>query len=113
MVPNESHLFHFTDRQGYNSIRAEVDWCFRASPPPPPDHPPGAYFTTLPPHTPNLAKRLRIPRVKLEHVFSFVDLRDLTPLTGGRGEYIYFSRQDYIVERHRQRYCGLSKDYPV
>lgn len=76
MLPDESLLFHFTDRQGYNGIRAEVDWCFKASPPPPPDHPRGAYFTTLSPRTANLAKRLRIPREKLEYVFAFLDNAD-------------------------------------
>jgi hypothetical protein len=36
-------------------------------------HPPGAYFTTLGPKEPNLAKRLFIPRAKLAFAF------ELTP----------------------------------
>lgn len=113
MASVESFQFHFTDRQSYNSIRAEVDWCFKASQPPPLHHPRGAYFTLLSPHTPNLAKRLRIPRVKLEYVFAFVDAHDLTPLPGGRGNYVYYYPEDYHVVKIRQRYFGPSNDYQV
>lgn len=101
---------HFTDRDGYNAIRAVSPWHFRASQPPG-DHPFGAYFTTLEPGTPNLAKRLLIPKRKIEYLFSFDDLGDLKPLRGGRGEFIFYSPQDYDVDEGRQRYCGTADEY--
>src|SRR5437660_1245920 len=98
---------HYTDQDGYNAIRASSPWRFRASQPPDPkSHPFGAYFTTLPPDTPNLAIRLRIPKRKLEYLFSFVDGGDLIPLDGDRGEWIFYSREDYYVEKDRQLYHG-------
>ena len=98
--------FHFTDKSGYNAIRATTDWRFKASQPPPETHPFGAYFTTLPPDTPKLAKKLLIARSKIECVFSFEDAGDLTALRGGRGQFIFFSETDYIVEAKRQRFSG-------
>ncbi|MBI1914462.1 MAG: hypothetical protein HYS12_06945 [Planctomycetes bacterium] len=103
-------MYHFTDTKGYNGIRASCPWRFRASQPPG-DHPVGAYFTTLPPGTPNLAKRLGIPKSKLEYVFAFTDAGDLTPLPGGRGEFIFYYPEDYPVEEARQIYHGKSEDY--
>lgn len=79
-----------------------MPWRFQASHPPG-DHPFGAYFTTLPPGTPKLAQRLRIPTSKLEFVFTFTDADDLTPLRGDRGKWIFFSPTDYFVDRDRQR----------
>src|SRR5262249_47746018 len=96
---------HFTNRDGYNGIRASSPWRFRANQPPG-DHPFGAFFTTLPAGTPNLAKRLGIPKRKLEYLFSFDDQGDLKQLPGDRGEWIYYSSQDYFVEQDRQRFCG-------
>jgi hypothetical protein len=94
---------HFTNRKGFHSIRATLTWRFRGSQPPDPrNHPFGTYFTTLPPETPNLAIRLRIPRRKLEYYFSFVDQRDLVPLDNDRGEWIFYSPTDYYVIRARQ-----------
>jgi hypothetical protein len=97
-------LYHYTDRAGYNSIRAEVDWCFRAYEPPPHDrdHPKGAYFTTLGPDAKGLARRLRLPTRKLEFVFVFEDVGDLTSLRGDRGRWIYHSTADYVVIKSRQ-----------
>jgi hypothetical protein len=100
---------HFTDQKGYNGIRASVTWHFKASQPPG-DHPFGAYFTTLPPTTPKLAKRLGIPRAKLEYLFSFEDVGDLHPIEGDRGRWIFYSAQDYDVEKARQHYCGRSDE---
>lgn len=94
-------MFHYTDRDSYNAISSQRVWCFKASQPPG-DHPFGAYFTTLPSDTPNLAKRLRIPRSKLAYFFEFLDIGDLTPLPGGRGEYIFYSPEDYLAEPDRQ-----------
>src|SRR4051812_14618382 len=98
---------HYTDQAGYNAIRATVVWHFRAGKPPG-DHPFGAYFTTLPRDTRNLAKRLRIPNGKVQYVFEFQDTGDLTPLSGGRGQYIYYSPTDYDVDKPRQQYHGVA-----
>ena len=98
---------HYTGKKGYNGIRAAPDWVFKASQPPAPaDHPFGAYFTTLPPDTKNLAIRLGIPRSKTEYVFSFADANDLTPLDSDRGEFIFYSPLDYLVEKERQTFHG-------
>lgn len=99
-------IYHYSDRTGYNGIRATVDWCFRAEQPAPADHPFGAYFTTLPRDTINLALRLRIPLDKTQFFFSFADSGDLKPLRGGRGRYVWYSPQDYIVDQSRQRDSG-------
>ena len=96
---------HYTNKTGYNSIRAASPWHFRASQPPG-DHPFGAYFTTLPPDHPKLARKLRIPKAKCEYLFSFVDLGDLLRLDGDRGDWIFYAPQDYDVEKVRQTYSG-------
>lgn len=96
---------HYTDQTGYQAIRAQIVWLFRAGQPPG-NHPFGAYFTTLPRSTPNLAQRLRIPRSKTQFVFEFSDVGDLTSLPGGRGRYIYYSPKDYDVAQPRQQYHG-------
>ncbi|HUG92811.1 MAG TPA: hypothetical protein VML55_18360 [Planctomycetaceae bacterium] len=94
-------MFHYTDKPGYNAIRATVEWCFRATQPPARHNPVGAYFTLLPPGTPLLAKRIRVPKSKTEFAFSFVDAGDLKPLRGRRGRYILYSKSDYTVDRSR------------
>jgi hypothetical protein len=96
---------HFTNRDGYNGIVAGSLWLFRAVQPPG-RRPFGAYFTVLPPGTPRLAKRLRIPRAKIEYVFTFIDRGDLVAVRGGRGAYIFYSPGDYAVEKDRQVYAG-------
>lgn len=95
---------HFTDGNGYKGIRATPVWRFRARRPPG-NRPFGEYFTTLPPKAPNLARRLGIPKSKLEYVFSFIDHGDLKRLAGSRGLFIY-SPVDYEVEADRQTYQG-------
>ena len=72
--------------------------------PPPRDsnHPIGAYFTTLSPRTKRLCQQLKIPREKTEFVFAFQYGGGLRPLQGGKGDRIYFSEVDYIVEKARQ-----------
>jgi hypothetical protein len=99
-------VYHYTAKNAYDSIRATVDWCFHAKRPVPRHHPVGAYFTTLPPQTNNLAQRIRVPNEKLTHMFCFVDAGDLLPLAGGRGAYIFYSAQDYVVVRKRQIFAG-------
>jgi hypothetical protein len=98
---------HYTDLTGYNAIRAAEVWHFRAHQPPG-NHPFGAYFTTLPRGTPNLAQRLRIPRAKVQYVFEFTDVGDLIPLPGGRGQFIFYSPHDYDVDKTRQLYSGAT-----
>ena len=102
-------LNHFTNLQGYHGIRAAPTWRFRASQPPDPRHHPfGAYFTTLAPDTLKLAKRLGIPKSKIEYLFSFADLGDLRRVDSDRGEWIFYSPTDYDVTREslRQEYHG-------
>ena len=78
-------------------------WLFRASKPPG-DHPIAAYFTTLPPGTKNLGKRLFIRGCaeKTKFVFSFSGGEDLPRLRGGRGDHVHYSEVDYPVVRERQ-----------
>ncbi|CAN5915860.1 hypothetical protein BH23PLA1_BH23PLA1_23760 [soil metagenome] len=110
MPPRDLLLFHYTDKSGFQAIKAQVDWIFKTADPPG-KHPHGAYFTTLDPRIRNLANRLRIPRSKVEYVFCFRDSQDLIPLAGGRGLFILYSPQDYLVERLRQVFSGPSKDF--
>jgi hypothetical protein len=98
---------HFTDKAGYDGIRAQVVWRFLAHQPPG-IHPFGAYFTSLSRGTANLAKRLRIPKEKVEYVFEFMDGGDLLHLPGGRGKYVFYSPTDYDVDGSRQQYHGLA-----
>lgn len=102
-------MLHFTDQDGWNAIRSQVDWLFRAYQPPG-DHPFGAYFTTLPANTTNLAKKLRIPRRKTEFVFCFQPINDLLQLPGGRGNFVFYSPDDYEVVSGRQNECGRSDE---
>lgn len=96
-------VFHYTNDRGYKAISSQVTWLFKASKPPG-DHPKGAYFTTLPPGTNNLAKRLfvRGSADKITFVFCFTGGEDLDPLDGGRGAFIVFSAEDYPVGPDRQ-----------
>jgi hypothetical protein len=100
---------HFTNREGFNGIRAAPTWHFRASQPPG-ERPFGAYFTTLAPGARRLAKRLGIPKTKLEFLFSFSGGEDLIPLRGDRGNWIFYSRADYDVVEERQVYHGRAAD---
>jgi len=100
---------HFTNKRGYNAIRAASPWHFRAAKPPG-DHEFGAYFTTLAPETPYLALRLGIPKTKTEFLFSFIDRGDLRPMDNDRGDFIFYSSHDYDVEENRQRYNGRSDE---
>ena len=104
-------MFHYTDTAGYNAIRSQPTWLFKASQPPG-DHPFGAYFTSLPPGAVNLGKRIFVRgcRDKLEFVFHFSGGEELTPLPGGRGDVIFYSTTDYPVERERQVLHGAARD---
>ncbi len=106
-----SLLFHYTNERGYKAISSQVIWLFKASKPPG-DHPKGAYFTTLPPGTKNLAKRLFVRGCadKINFVFSFSGDDDLVPLEGGRGAFIFYSVEDYSVEKERQGPNGPTEE---
>ena len=68
-------MFHYTDRAGWNAIRAQVDWKFKASSPKDPERPSGAYFTNIEPTEANLRtlyKRIRVPKSKQEYIFWFL-----------------------------------------
>ncbi|MGO8898849.1 MAG: HYD1 signature containing ADP-ribosyltransferase family protein [Isosphaeraceae bacterium] len=110
------NLFHYTDKDGWNAIRSQQTWCFKASQPVDPNRPAGAYFTDIEPDALNLRtlhKRIRVPKSKQEYVFSFVGNDGLKQLNGGRGRdrRIYFSPVDYDVIEERQRYVGLVSDW--
>jgi hypothetical protein len=104
-------LFHYTNDKGYKAIGSQITWLFKAFKPPG-DHPKAAYFTTLAPGTPCLAKRLFIrgPVDKIAFVFCFDGGEDLTPLDGGRGAFIFYSTDDYPVEKPRQGPHGPTAD---
>lgn len=94
-------MFHYTNTVGFNAIRSQVVWLFRAFQPPG-EHPFGAYFTDLDERTYNLANRLRIPKDKIERFFEFTDVGDLEPIRGSRGLFIFYSPRDYPVVPERQ-----------
>jgi hypothetical protein len=104
-------LFHYTDDKGYKAISSQLIWLFKASQPPC-DHPKAAYFTTLPPGTKNLSKRLFVRGCaeKTQFVFEFAGGEDLPRLRGGRGEHVHYSVEDYPVETERQRRHGKTEE---
>lgn len=99
--------YHYTTRDAGKAISSQEVWSFKAHQPPS-GHPLGAYFTTLPVQTRNLAKRLRLPLRKTEHFFAFTDAGDLLRLPGGRGDFIFYSTSDYLVVADRQEASGLT-----
>ena len=50
-------------------------------------------------------------RDKVSFVFCFSEGSYLIPLEGGRGVYIFYSPDDYLVEESRQRFLGRREDY--
>ena len=108
-------MYHYTDVDGHKAISSQPDWRFRAAKPPGP-HPVGAYFTPLAPTSPNLCKKLMIPRRKIERALEFTGDLGLFPLDDGkgRGHHVLFSPVDYIVARSsgRQRFHGATADHP-
>jgi hypothetical protein len=107
----ESRLFHYTNSKGYNAIGSQVVWLFKASQPPC-EHPRGAYFSTLPPGTRNLSKRLYVRGCaeKTEYVFGFSGGEDLLRLRGGRGNHVHYSTDDYAVGKDRQGPHGPTEE---
>jgi hypothetical protein len=109
--PGERPLFHYTNDKGYKAINSQVVWLFKASKPPG-DHPTAAYFTTLPPGTKNLGKRLFIRGCaeKTKFVLSFSGGEDLPRLRGGRGDHVHYSLDDYsVVEERQGPHCETDK----
>lgn len=111
-MPN---TFHYTDMQGWNGIRSQIDWTFKATQPRDPDRPIGAYFTDIEPTEESLRtlhKRIRIPKVKQEYVFWFTGREGLTQLFDGRGrdKRIFFSPADYCVPTERHRHGDKTED---
>ena len=104
-------MFHYTDEKGYKAISSQPTWLFKAFKPAG-DRPKGAYFTDLPPGTKNLGKRLFVRGCadKTKFVFRFSGGEDLERLPGGRGDYIFFSKTDYPVEKDRQQEHGKTED---
>ncbi|XXY51965.1 hypothetical protein WME91_12560 [Sorangium sp. So ce269] len=102
---------HFTNKEGFDGIRSQPTWLFKAVQPRQSRHPVGAYFTTFGPDEPNLSKKLFIPKTKREFVFSFVEPIPLKMLEEKRGEVhqIYYSPTDYHVPRAHQSFHGHVK----
>ena len=105
-----SNTFHYTDKVGWDGIRSQPVWRFKASQPKDPDRPVGAYFTDIEPSEKNLRtlhKKLRVPKLKQEYVFWFYGTDGLSHLHGGRGrdKRILYSGADYDVVEKRQE-CG-------
>jgi hypothetical protein len=96
---------HFTDRKGWNGIRATLAWRFRARKQQG-GRPTGAYFTTLFPTDPNFYSVTRVPVAKRKYRFTFVDVGDLQRRRGPLGRYVLYSPTDYVVEKPRQQYEG-------
>lgn len=106
-------LFHYTHQKGFNSIKSQLNWHFKATQPKAPQNPKGAYFTTLKPDAPNFYVKTRIPKAKQAYLFAFVDQGDLSLYPGGKGRLktIFYSPEDYVVVQSRQKYCGKSTDF--
>jgi hypothetical protein len=95
--------FHYTNLKGHNAISSQLTWLFKANQPPLPRvHQFGAYFTDFSVETPHLAKKLWVPKSKIEYFFAFEDVGDLQSIEGGRGEHIFYSSDDYPVVENRQ-----------
>lgn len=99
---------HFTNKQGFNAISSQPTWLFKALQPPATYQPRGAYFTECSPSEERLAKKLCVPREKLEYVFMFDPPTALRPLPGGRGQLgkVSYSPTDYPVAVDDQHFSG-------
>ena len=112
-------MFHYTDKSGWNAIKSQPIWRFKATRPKDPDRPVGAYFTDLEPSKSNLRllhQKIRVPVVKQEYVFSFLGSEGLVQLNGGTGrdKRIFYSEDDYLVsneEYPRQLYHGPTSEW--
>lgn len=110
----EENIFHYTDKEGWNAIRSQPEWVFKAGQPKDPDRPLGAYFTDIEPTQQNLRvlfKRIRVPKAKQEYVFWFTGREGLSQLFGGLGrdKRIFYSPVDYPVPEDRQQRDGSTR----
>lgn len=103
-------MLHYTNSEGHKAIASQTTWRFKAAQPPG-DRPFGAYFTSLRPCR-NLCARLRIPKEKTQYVFCFSREDGLCRLEGGRGDYVWYSPEDYYVLQPDQEYNGLTEGLP-
>jgi hypothetical protein len=106
-------IMHYTNDAGYKPISSQKDWAFQASQPPG-DNKFGVYFTTLAPTAPRFSARTKIPKEKQKYVFAFVGRQGLQQKAGGKGAYVLWTPETYVVEEKsgRQKYNGLSEDLP-
>jgi hypothetical protein len=106
-----SLVYHYTDQPGWNAVRSQKDWTFKASQPPG-DRPYGVYFTTLRIDAPKFHKKTRIPVEKQQYVFGFIGKDGLEERDDGKRPYILLSPIDYVVVENRQRYADKSEAMP-
>jgi hypothetical protein len=104
-------MFHYTDNRGHKAISSQIDWTFRASQPPG-DHDRGAYFTTLRVTDNRFSARTRIPKMKQRFVFVFRGEDGLAAKEGGRGAYMFWTPNEYVVVPSRQVYDGPTEAMP-
>jgi hypothetical protein len=109
MAAPRPNIFHYTDKDGWNAIRSQAAWRFKAIQPRASERPAGAYFTDIEPTQANLRtlfKRIRVPKPKQDYVFWFLGADGLQQLNGGRGrdKRIFYSPVDYEVIQERQKH---------
>ncbi len=95
-------MFHYTNDRGYKAISSQQPWLFKASKPPC-NHPRELTSRTSPGNEKSGQATLR-PRLRGQNEFRvllFGD-EDLRSIEGGRGEHIFYSREDYPVVKERQ-----------
>lgn len=97
------YLHHFTNRVGYNAIRSQKTWTFKAKGQRADRLPDGTYFTPLWLNAPAFYPRTRVPNDKRGFHFSFDDVGDLKPFPGDRGQFVLYSPVDYPVEPEPRR----------
>ncbi|WP_446212980.1 polymorphic toxin-type HINT domain-containing protein [Micromonospora sp. IBSANI012] len=109
-------LYHYTTKENYNKIRAGgQNLTFKAGNA---KNGTGSYFTPQSPRAvaargPNGFKKLGLTKAKSEYVFEItVPKSKVKKLTGGRGEYVYYSPQDLTVPRSAVQYAGKTADWP-
>ena len=109
------NVFHYTEKSGWNAVRAQSVWRFKPSQPKDPGRPFGVYFTDIEPSEANLRtlyKRIRVPKVKQEYILWFLGTLGLEQLNGGRGRdrRIFFAGIDYDVTEERHKFDGTTGD---
>jgi len=110
-----ANRFHYTDKDGWNAVRAQQTWRFKVSQPKDPSRPAGVYFTDIEPTEANLRvlhKKLRVPKIKQEYIFWFTKTEGLVQLHDGLGRdrHIFFSEVDFDIEPPHQKYQGKTDE---